>query len=357
MKLIIDILTPKQGLFFSKLSDELEKGGHQILKTTREYREVLQLLKLKGIDAVTVGEHGGGTLSGKLKAYANRVLKLSLLVEDLKPDVAISFSSPELARVAFGLGIPHICVNDSPHAEAVARLTIPLSKMLFTPKVIPKKDWVRFGISPERIIRYNALDPWAWLKDFKPDRRVLEQLSLDESKPILTFRTEESFAAYLLGKTSEKPVIVPVLERLIREERDLQVVVMPRYEEQIAALKETFKGRAVVCESVIDGPSLLSYTTVFVGAGGTMSIEAALLGVPTFSCYPGEAFLIERYLMRKGLIIRERSPQETAERIVKTLKRIDSVRRRQSEKARNLTEKFDDPIKVINDTIEKLLNR
>jgi len=357
LKAIIDILTPKQCLFLSKLSNELEREGHQVLRTTREYREVLQLLKLKGIDAITIGKHGGGKLSGKLKAYASRVLKLSRLVEEMKPDITISFSSPEMTRVSFGLGIPHICINDSPHAEAVARLTLPLSKMLFTPKVIPKKSWVKFGIPPEKIIQYNALDPWAWLRDFKPDRKVLEQLDLDESKPILTFRTEESFAAYLLGKTSEKSSIVPVLERLIQERDDFQIVIIPRYKEQITALKRTFKRKAIVCESVIDGPSLLSYTALFVGAGGTMSIEAALLGVPTFSCYPGEPFLIERYLINKGLIIREKSPQEATERIVKMLKRTDIIRRKQIERAQRLVEKFEDPIKVITDKVIRLSNR
>lgn len=356
MKIVIDILTPKQGMFLSKLSDNLERKGHQVFRTTREYREVLQLLKLKGIDAVTVGKHGGGTLSGKLKAYADRVMKLSIVVEELKPDIAISFSSPEMARVAFGLGIPHICVSDSPHAEAVARLTVPLSKVLFTPKVIPRKAWLRFGISPGKIIQYNALDPWAWLKDFKPDRKVLDQLELDESKPILTFRTEESFAAYLLGTTSGKLSIVPLVERLIKDKGDLQIVILPRYKNQITSLKRAFRRKATVCESVIDGPSLLSYTTAFIGGGGTMSEESALLGVPTFSCYPGEPSLIEKYLVKKGLIIRQRSPQESAEGIIKTLKRIDTAKARQSERARRLVETFEDPIEVITDNFVKISN-
>jgi len=354
LKAIIDILTPKQCMFLSKLSNSLEGEDRQVFRTTREYREVIQLLKLKGVDAITIGEHGGGTLNGKLEAYASRVLELSTFFEEIKPDIAISFSSPEMARVAFGLGIPHICINDSPHAEAVARLTVPLSRVLFTPKIIPKKNWAKFGISPENIIQYNALDPWAWLKDFKPDKGVLEQLGLDESRPIITFRTEESFAAYLLGHASEKPSIIPIVERVLKEPGDPQIVIIPRYKEQKAAIKEKLKRKAIVCESVIDGPSLLSYTTIFIGAGGTMSVEAALLGVPTFSHYPGEPFLIEKYLIRKGLIIREESPQETAEKIIKMLRGIDHITERQNERARRLVEKFEDPIKVITDNVIRL---
>jgi len=354
MKLVIDILTPKQVLFFSRLSDELERNGHQVFRTTREYREVLQLLRLKDLGVTVVGKHGGGTLDGKLKAYAKRVLELSQLVERLKPDAAISFSSPEMARVSFGLGIPHFCVNDSPHAEAVARLTIPLSKLLFTPKVIPKREWMRFGIASGNIVQYNALDPWVWLKDFKPDARILDELGLDESRPIITFRTEESFAAYLLGKTSGISTIVPILKRIMKEERDLQIVIVPRYEEQIGALKQVFGREAVVCESVIDAPSLLYHTTIFVGAGGTMSTEAALLGTPTFSCYPGEPTLIEKYLVKRGLIIRERTLQETADRIIDILSMDEAAKKAQVEKARRLVEGFEDPAKVIKEKITRL---
>jgi predicted glycosyltransferase len=120
MNIIIDILTPKQCMFLSRLIEHLERRGHQVSKTTRKYREVNQLLRLKGLEATTVGRHGGGTLAGKLRANAQRILELTRIIDELKPDMAVSFSSPEMARVAFGLGIPHICISDSPHAEAVS---------------------------------------------------------------------------------------------------------------------------------------------------------------------------------------------------------------------------------------------
>jgi len=340
-------------MFLSKLSESLERKGHRVFKTTRRYREVTQLLKLKGIDAIVVGRHGGRTLIGKLRANTQRILRLTRIVDELKPDMAISFSSPEMARVAFGLGIPHICISDSPHAEAVSKLTIPLSKMLFTPKAIPKRVWTKYGISPNNIIQYNALDAWAWLKDFEPNKKVLEQLYLDKSKPIITFRTEESFAAYLLGKTG-KFSIIPVIKRLLKEKDDYQIVIIPRYGEQVKMLKEAFKRKVTVCESVIDGPSLLSYTTVFIGAGGTMSTEAALLGVPTISCYPGEPYLIEKYLMKKKLIIREDRPEKIVKKILNMLRMIDIVKKRCTERAQRLVERFEDPISFITEKVERL---
>jgi predicted glycosyltransferase len=340
-------------MFFSKLSEELEKRGHRVFRTTRRYREVQHLLKLKGVDAKVVGEHGGKELIGKLKASAQRTLELASVFEEIEPDVAVSFSSPEMARVSYGLKVPHICVNDSPHAEAVARLTVPLSERLLTPRIIPKRSWTKYGIPSEKIVQYDALDPWVWLKDFKPDERILKKLGLDESKPILTFRTEETFAAYLLGKTQKEMTIIPIIEKILEEKKALQIVAVPRYKEQIKALHEVFKDRIAICELVVDGPSLLNYSSVFVGAGGTMSAEAALLGVPTFSCYPGEPFLVERYLIRKKLVTRETDPDKRVNRILATLSNVDSERKRQSAKVQRLVRNFEDPIEIVTGEVEK----
>jgi len=355
MKVFIDILTPKQCMFFSKLSERLRKDGNQVFEATREYREVNQLLNMKGIKAHVVGRHGGETLLGKLKASAERTLELSSIMAELKPNVAVSFSSPETSRVAFGLDIPHVCLNDSPHAEAVARLTVPLATLLLTPKIIPKTVWTRFGIAQDKIIQYRALDAWTWLKDFKPDENVLMQLGLEKFRPIVVFRTEESFASYLMGKASKTTRLLPVIEGLLRSNTNLQAVVMPRYENQAPLLKEKLGKSAIVCETTIDATSLLSYASVFVGAGGTMTAEAALLGVPTFSCYPDKPFLVEKYLINRGLIVRETSLERIEAKVLKTLQKIETVKIAQGARAQKLTSSFEDPIDAIVKAIDKVV--
>jgi len=352
MKVFIDILTPKQCMLFTRLSERLRKDGHQVFEATREYREVVQLLKSKGTKAMVVGRHGGETLPGKLTASIERTLELTSLLAELQPDVAVSFSSPETSRVAFGLKIPHVCLNDSPHAEAVARLSVPLASLLLTPKIIQKTVWFKYGISPDKIVQYKALDAWAWLKDLKPNEGILTKLGLEKSRPIVVFRTEESFASYLLGRAAKTPLLLPLIRGLLCSGIDFQAVVMPRYETQTKILKETLGKRVKVCDSIIDAPSLLFFTTVFVGAGGTMTTEAALMGVPTFSCYPGESFLIEEYLIRKGLVIRESSLAKVRKKVLETLHTIETVKEIQKAKAQKVTSSFEDPIAVIAKAIE-----
>ncbi len=354
MKIALDILTPKQCMFSLKLSEQLECRGHKVLKTTRKYREVNQLLELKGIKVEVVGEHGGGNLANKLRTSAQRILELSTVIEDFSPDIAISFSSPEMARVSFGLGIPHVSINDSPHAVAVARLTIPLSRKLMTPKIIPKGAWTKFGISSSDIVQYNALDPWVWLKDFKPDRQILSNLVLDDSKPIVTFRTEESFASYLLGEDLPETTMVPLIKQVLEKTKDVQVVVVPRYEEQIKALHRIFKDKIIVCNTTIDGPSLLHYTSVFVGGGGTMTTESTLLGVPTFSCYPNKPFEILKYLVKNKLVTLVKNPKQLSRKITCTLEDLENIKKMQIKKIQTMIKNFEDPIEKIVTEVEKI---
>jgi len=353
MKVVIDILTPKQCMMFQLLQAELLERGHQVLMTTRQYREVDEIIERRGIEATAVGRHGGKSLKRKLLESVNRIAGLVPLYEEFSPDLVISFSSPEAARASFGLGVPHICISDSPHAEAVMKLTIPLSETLMTPWMIPKDAWTGYGIEPISIVQYNALDPWAWLKDFTPDREILKELAIDPKKPVITIRSAEIFAAYLLKTKRGESAIKKLIQGLVALKHDVQIVVVPRYLEQASALRGTYDGDVIVPEKAVDGPSLLHFSDLFIGAGGTMSAEAAILGVPTISCYPGKPTLVELFLIERGLNERETNLKSLIERASGFLVDPKSQRKAQERRAKLLVKDFEDPVKVITDEIER----
>jgi predicted glycosyltransferase len=57
---------------------------------------------------------------------------------------------------------------------------------------------------------------------------------------------------------------------------------------------------AVVPEHAIDGSSLLACADVVIGAGGTMSREAALLGTPTYTVFAGRLAAVDAALIALG---------------------------------------------------------
>ena len=353
MRVWIDSLTPKHALFFEPLFRGLRNEGHDLLITTRKYREAEQTLRLRKLPFKVVGEHGGGTSYGKLLASGSRVVALAEFLERWHPDTAVSFSSPEAARVAFGLGVPHVSANDSPHSWRVARLSIPLSRYVCSPWIIPRQVWLSFGAWNDGIFRYRALDAAAWLKRHKPDRRILRQLGLDRDRPIIVLRTEESFATYLEGKASDRrPVIGPVIDRILRMKMDVQIVVSTRYGEQAPTLKRKFGDKIQVLDRIVDTTSLLSYSTMFIGSGGTMTVEAALLGKPAISCFPGARTLYMKYLEKKHLMKTIHSPNKIARDVSHTLSSIDEAIE-EGERGKHLLKWMEDPIEVLSKAVKK----
>ena len=350
----LDILTPKQLLFLGEIGRRLEARGYEVFRTTRQYREVNDLLKVKDVNAVVVGKYGGDTLEGKLAASARRIEELAHIMSRLRPGLSLAFASPDAARTAFGLGIPHYTANDSPHSEAVARLTIPLADRLFSPAVIPRGVWLKLGARPTQVVQYNGLDPIAWLRSSVPNPIILDELGLDSRRPIVVFRVEEAFASYLLGRVQAQSVIVPVVSALVESYGDaVQIVVLPRYAEQLQAIRSAFHRNVNVPSTAIDGPNLLFFTSLFIGAGGTMTAEASLLGTPAISCYPGPPTLIEKYLIRKKLIARITEPERTVKRIGKILDNLSEERKLQKERADALLARMEDPADAIARYIEK----
>jgi predicted glycosyltransferase len=347
MRVWLDVLTPKQANLFAELHDRLNAKGCKVLVTTRHYREVNELLELRKLKTSKFGRHGGAYLKDKLLESSKRVTALAEFVGDYSPDVAISFSSPEAARVAFGLGIPHYCVSDSPHAEAVCRLTIPLSEKLFTPWVIPSYAWNRYGIRPRDVVRYRALDPIVWISS-KNNPKALDELNLDLTKPVVVIRTSEEFAAYLSDRSAARvsttmDIVANILDL---SNGEMQFVVLPRYDEQGEKFSKRFGTRIIVPQHVIDGVSLLRASSVFIGGGGTMSAEAALLGVPVISYYPGDQTFVEKFLVKYGLIERILDPGRIAHRTI-GISKSREFRDYYRKKSSKLVQTMDDPIRIM----------
>ena len=85
---------------------------------------------------------------------------------------------------------------------------------------------------------------------------------------------------------------------------------------QIKFINQTFRKKIKILSKAVDGKILLMNADVFVGSGGTMTAESALLGVPTIS-YNAVPNLIESYLVQKKLVKRETNPRLIAHSIKK----------------------------------------
>ena len=337
MKIWIDILTPKQLLFSEPIIEKLGQK-HDILCTSREYNEVTKLAKIRHFDLIFVGKHGGGDKKSKLKASIERIEKLSKKIKKFEPNVVISFGSPEAARISFGLGIKHIMFCDSPHANAVMRLTLPLIQKLLIPYVIPKKEFSKFGINEKDIVQYKAIDAVVTMQR-KINQNIISPFKNNNKKNIL-IRVEEEEAAY----TSKSSKIIPIIQKIANDYKDENIIVLGRYIQQIINLQKIMGKKIKVIKMSFDGKYLLNDTDVFIGSGGTMTAESALMGIPTIS-YNAVPNIIENFLVKKSLVKRETNPKKVSSEIKRIFARKNDENQKRAKKV----------VKQMEDPIEKLI--
>ena len=349
MRVWFELLTPKQVLFFGPVIDMLKGRGAELLVTSRRYREVGPLAERAKLDLVYVGDRGNRGPEDQLLAATRRQAEMIPMVQAFKPNVAVSIASAVCARIAFGLGIRHVAVNDSPHSEVAGRLSIPLSHHLLCPWVIPYRAWAPYGIAREKVTTYRALDPAAWLKREPLSGPVPK---LDPKKKTITVRVQESDAPYLAR--ADMSWTDKLLASLAEGFPDVNLVALCRYDFQVREIKAKFGAKCIVPEEVVSGHDLLASTVLFIGLGGTMCAEGALMGVPTLSAFQGSLYT-DRYLESKRLLVKALSTST----LVYHSKRFmaDGVKESYEKKARRVLDSMEDPVPRIADFIEKTANQ
>ena len=343
LKIWFDVLTPKQLLFFESMIKRIKKN-HAVLCTSRDYDQVTQLAKIRNLKLVIVGKHGGSKRHDKLNASLRRAKLLSTRIKEFSPDITISFCSPEAARVSYGLNIDHICFSDSPHANAVMRLVIPLVQKLLIPWIIPKKEFTKFGINIKDIISYRAIDAAiiAKRKGSKNSKKLVKS-----KRKVILVRVEEEYASY---STKKRPAI-PIIKEIIKNFSDQEIIVMGRYTSQARHLDQTFGKKIRVLNKIVDSKTLLENASVFVGSGGTMTAESALLGIPTIS-YNAIPNIIETYLVRKKLVIRETNPKQV---VISIRKILGSSNLEIKKKSKKMLNSMEDPYPILVKTMKSVL--
>jgi len=321
------------------------KKNNIVLCTSRDYNQVTQLAKIRNLKLVIVGKHGGSKRHDKLNASLHRAKLLSTRIKKFSPDITISFCSPEAARVSYGLDIAHICFSDSPHANAVMRLVVPLIQKLLVPWIIPKKEFVKFGINSDDIMHYKAIDASIIAK--RKVSKNSKRLDKESGRRAFLVRVEEEYASY---STKKRPAI-PIIKEMIKNFSNQEIIVMGRYTSQVRHLDQTFGKKIRVLNKIVDSKILLENADVFVGSGGTMTAESALLGIPTIS-YNAIPNIIETYLVRKKLVIRKTNPKQ----VVTSIRKIFGSKNLEiKKKSKKMIDSMEDPYPILVKTMKSVL--
>ncbi len=98
--------------------------------------------------------------------------------------------------------------------------------------------------------------------------------------------------------------------RTICDQKDIACIVLTRHREQIDAIGALGLPNCMVPASAIDSRSLMYAADVMIGAGGTMTREAALMGIPTWTMFVGATPAVDTWLERAGKLRRLVAPEQ-----------------------------------------------
>ena len=317
MRVWIDITNSPHVLFFRPLITLLEEDGHAVEVTARDYAQTLELLRLHGIEHHVVGpHHGGASALGKARALAGRLPALRRFAKGRGFDVALAHGSHELTLAARSLRIPSATAHDYEYATLQHQLGLRAATRAVFPEAIPAERLARLGARPPKLVRYPGIKEEYYLADFEPDRSVVE--GIDPAKVLAIVRTPPEVSLY---HRHGNPLFPRVLERLGRDD-GVHAVVLPRTQEQRAAIRALGLPSLHVPEHAVDAQSLIALADLVVSAGGTMNREAVALGVPVYTTFAGRMGAVDEGLIREGRLrplaapdaieLRKREPGETA---------------------------------------------
>ncbi|MCD7782155.1 MAG: DUF354 domain-containing protein [Methanosphaera sp.] len=304
MKIWIDIVNTPHVRFFNGIIKRLKADGHEVLITARDFSDIHDLLNIFNLEYTSIGDHGV-TLEEKLLSSTKRAYELSKFIAKEDVDVAITKHSIELPRVSFGLNIPSIFILDNEHAVAANKLTLPLVDKLIIPEIFDVWNTIKYGMNPNGIIRYNGTCEITHLEDFEYNENILEDLGLNITKDnIILMRPEPSLASYLDADCT-KSVLTPIVDEL-KDNSD--ILIIPRFKTQSDIFDDIENVHLI--HTPVDTFSLMKRADLVIGAGGTMNREAALIGTPVISCYPGRQLSVDTYYINKGLMKRSTNLDE-----------------------------------------------
>ncbi len=291
MRIWLDISNSPHINFFRELIRDLENEGHDVVITSRPLANTVALLQLHGLDFDVVGIHYGKNIIRKLFGYPIRVFQLFSHLRSDVPDVSIShssFHSPITSRL---LGCRAIYMNDNEHALGNIPSFIFAHKILI-PEYLSVEKVRRFGGARRKIIQYPGVKEGVYLWNLP----TIPQGTKDNSDavnriPTIYVRPEPWTAQYYGGGNNFMD------ETLIELSNHANVKLLPRGPAQAEHyLAAKFSGVEVQTD-VADLPDIVADCDLFIGAGGTMTREMAVVGTPTISVYQDALLDVDRYLI------------------------------------------------------------
>jgi predicted glycosyltransferase len=294
MRIWMDMANSPHPMLLGPVADELESQGHEVWVTARDHAQTVDLTLERWPSATVIGTESPSSRASKLKALMGRVRRLQYEASRRAPDVALSLNSYAQVVAARLARVPCVTLMDYEYQPA-NHVSFRLAQQVVIPKAFPLGRARRYGVrSASRLRQFEGYKEELYLDRVAAGGRDGWLPGSENGKVRCLMRPPPHGAMYhRSGNTRFDDLLARISAR-----EDMEALVLPRF----AAQRESYRRLPGirVAEETVDGLRALRAADAFIGAGGTMCREAALLGVPAYTMFSGRMAAVDAQLIQDG---------------------------------------------------------
>lgn len=334
MKILIYVGHPAQYHFFKHTIRKLENDGNEI-KLLIKTKDILeQLLKEDGQKYLNIQDtFRKNTKWGILSASFKRTWAVYKIAKTFKADLLLGTDS-SIAQAGWLLRKPAITTleDDVEVIKTFSNLTFPFTSDLLVPIVCRVGKWDAKKIGYAGYMKLAYLHP----NYFTPDKSIVSSYGINQE--FILIRLAKLSAHHDDGiKGLDRELVDKVIS--IAETKGYQVYISAE-----TSLDDRLKKYQLKIKHT-DIHHLMAYASLLISDSQSMSVEAAMLGVPNlrFSDFAGRISVLEELENKYGLTIgiKTNEPQRLTDEEEKLLSMSDVRAEFQDRRKKMLNEKID----------------
>jgi uncharacterized protein len=267
MRILIGIGHPAHVHFFKNFIHTIQKKGHEVRIVARDKEVTINLLEKYNFNYTVFTRHKQSPIAKLLELPQNDLIFLNA-AKQFKADLLIGINNYTSAHVGTLSRIPSIIFTDTEDAALANFLTFPFAQTICTPSCFLKD----LG---SKQVRYRGFHELAYLHPnyFTPDPAILDQLGISKGENYFLLRFISWAASHDIGLSGMRMDSVNSIIQSLEEKGHVFISSERPLEPALE------KYRLQTSPDLIH--SLMYYAGLYMGEGGTMAAEAAILGTPS----------------------------------------------------------------------------
>lgn len=266
MNILFDINHPGHVHLFKNAIQILKKDGHNIIITSRVKDITVELLDNYKMDHIVLSKATKGLFLQACELIWRQIRLLPILLKN-KIQICISVTGACNVHICKVLNIPTLIFYDTEHASLQNNVALPFATAFITPDSF-------IGRYGKKHITYNGTHDLAYLhpKYFTPNKEIYSLLNLSVEENFVVIRFVSWQATHDRGQSGISLKLKRKIINLCSQYAKLFIVSESTIDEEFE--KYRFP---IAPEKMHD---TLNFATMYIGEGGSMATEAAILGTP-----------------------------------------------------------------------------